>query len=203
MKVDDTVDLGVKVSSNLKWNSHIAAVKTKAFTRCYQILHSFATKNIWVLKRAYTTYIRPLLEYNTVVWNPHLIKEIRDLESVQRYFLKRICRRSNMPNATYQKRLHWLGLEPLEYRRLTFDLVFVFKIMQNLIDLPINELFILNSTPYQLRRHQFTIKINMSRTNIRKYFFSNRIATIWNKLPEFVVNRSSVKEFKKSLNEID
>ena len=200
---EEAVDLGVLVSSNLKWGSHIAAIKTKAFVRCYQILKSFATKNIWVLKKIYITYIRPLLEYNSVVWNPHLVKDVKDLESVQRFFLKKACRRCNMPKSTYSERLYWLGLESLEYRRLKFDLIFVFKIVQNLIDLKFNHLFELISTPYQLRRHQYNFKTNRCNSNVRKFFFSNRVVPIWNKLPDEIVNSKSVAEFKRNIEKVD
>ena len=42
------------------------------------------------LMRAYLVYVRPLLEYNSVVWSPDTIKDIAAIESVQRRFTKRL-----------------------------------------------------------------------------------------------------------------
>ncbi|MEC8568985.1 MAG: reverse transcriptase domain-containing protein, partial [Pseudomonadota bacterium] len=199
----DIVDLGITISSNLKWSAHISQMKTKAFLRTFQLFNSFATKNPWTLKKAYITFIRPLLECNTVLWNPHNVQEIKSLESVQRYFLRTLCRRASLPKASYSERLYWLNLTSLEYRRLNFDLVYVFKIINGLIDLPFENLFTFINTPYNLRRHRYTLKVEKFKTNTRKYFFSNRVAPVWNKLPETVVYSRNLEEFKNQLNKID
>ena len=36
------------------------------------IYKSVVTKDISLLKLAYTTFVRPLLEYNSATWSPHL-----------------------------------------------------------------------------------------------------------------------------------
>ena len=45
------------------------------------------------LGQLYVAFIRPHLEYATAVWDPHLSKDILELESVQR-FACRICTKS-------------------------------------------------------------------------------------------------------------
>jgi len=35
-------------------------------------------------------YVRPILDYSSVLWNPFLIKDIKAIESVQRRFTKRL-----------------------------------------------------------------------------------------------------------------
>ena len=42
------------------------------------------------LKTLYTSFVRPLLEYAVPVWDPHLVKDIAALESVQRFATK-VC----------------------------------------------------------------------------------------------------------------
>ena len=199
----EIVDLGITLSSNLKWNAHIAQIKSKAFVRAFQIFNSFSTKNPWTLKKAYMTFVRPLLECNTILWNPHHIQEINSLESVQRYFLRTMCRRASMPKVSYKVRLFWFNMETLEYRRLKFDLIYVFKIIHGLIDAPFENFFTFISSPYNLRRHQYTLAINRFSTNTRKYFFSNRIAPVWNKLPGTIVSSLTLNQFKCQLNKID
>jgi len=41
------------------------------------------TRDIATLKSAFVTYVRPLLEYNSVVWSPQCISDIRALEKAQ------------------------------------------------------------------------------------------------------------------------
>ena len=65
-------DLGIYISSDLKWHSHTSSITAKASARAYQILHSFSSNNVWILLEAYTTYVRLILEYNSVVWSPYL-----------------------------------------------------------------------------------------------------------------------------------
>ena len=64
-------DLGVVISSDLKWNNHISKIVAKASIGLYHICHSFNSNNIWILLKAYTTYVRSKLEYNTSIWSPY------------------------------------------------------------------------------------------------------------------------------------
>ena len=79
-------DLGINISSSLKWKGHIDIVRRRAFQRCYLIFCGFSSKNIWIYIKAYKIYVRTILEYNSCVWNPTLIEDVKKLESVQKYF---------------------------------------------------------------------------------------------------------------------
>ena len=117
--VDKVCDLGVTYDNKLSFGDHIGNVVSRAYQRIYLIFRSFVSKNVELLKRAYITYVRPLLEYCTPVWSPHLIKNIGKIENVQRYFTRRLLPKNN---DGYTDRLMLLGLETLELRRLKFDL---------------------------------------------------------------------------------
>jgi len=85
--------------------------------------------NIWLtndMLRAFTVYVRSILEYCSVVWNPFLLKGITAIEKVQRRFIKRLF---SMSGLAYHQRLVKLGLESLELRRMRADLVFAYKII--------------------------------------------------------------------------
>ena len=62
-------------------------ISRRASLCAYQILHSFSTKNVWILLKTFMCYVRPKLEYCTCVWNPYLKKDILLLESVQKNLL--------------------------------------------------------------------------------------------------------------------
>ena len=59
-------DLGILISSDLKWSPHIAQMVSNA-SFSHRILKTFSTKNIWTLMKAFVIYVRPKLEYNTVL----------------------------------------------------------------------------------------------------------------------------------------
>jgi hypothetical protein len=81
------------------------------------------------MRLAFITYIRPLLEYNSIIWNPNYIYLIDLIENVQRKFTKALPSISSLP---YSERLASLNLDLLELRRVRFDLVYYYKVFNHL-----------------------------------------------------------------------
>ena len=79
-----------------------------------------------MLVKAFITFVRPIVEYNSPVWSPNALKEINRIEAVQRKFTKRI---PGMSGRSYHSRLKMLNLDSLELRRLRADLLLVYKIL--------------------------------------------------------------------------
>jgi len=119
-------DLGVTILKYLCFSEHTANITRKAHQRANLIHRCFISKNTDLLVRAFRTYVRFMLEYNSPVWSPLLKKDIILVESVQRRFTKRI---SGLATMTYQSRLKSLNLESLEARKLRSDLAFAYKIL--------------------------------------------------------------------------
>jgi len=80
-------------------------------------------------------YVRPLVEYNSVIWSPSTVKDISALESVQRRFTKRL---HGLKNCTYQERLKSLNILSLELRRLHADLILTYKILFGHVHVDVN-----------------------------------------------------------------
>jgi len=72
--------------------------------------------------KAFITYMRPILEYASVIWSPYHLGEIAKLESVQRRFTKRVVELHNI-GLTYDDRIDFLKLNSLEERRLCFKII--------------------------------------------------------------------------------
>ena len=195
-------DLGVFITSDLKWQHHIHLIKTRAMQKCYQILRSFNSKNIWILLKSFLTFVRPVLEYASVIWSPNLIKDINALEAVQKYYTRRICRRCNLPFSSYSDRLHMLNLCSLEYRRLQTDLIMAFKITHNLVDIEA-DLFKLYCSPYPTRRHNYCLFVPKQTSKTRSSFFAERITKIWNKLPPHFFIPDTLSSFCSKLKKIN
>ena len=79
-------DLGVYVDSNLSFKHHIATVVTKARQRAGVFFRGFASRSLDIVRKTFVTYIRPILEYNSNVWNPTHKYLIDQIENVQRKF---------------------------------------------------------------------------------------------------------------------
>ena len=136
--VNFTRDLGITVSQNLSFSQHITGIVAKAHQRANMIHRCFVSRNVNLLVRAFTVYVRPLLEYNCVIWSPHLKQDINALEQVQRRFTKRLQGFRDLP---YTERLRLLNLQLLEVRRLHFDLILCYKILFGLTSMNIDDFF--------------------------------------------------------------
>ena len=196
-------DLGVIISSDLKWHQQINTLKKRGCSRSYHILKSFHSKNIWTLLKAFNTFVRPILEYASQIWSPYLKEDVKAIESVQRSFTKKICRRCNIPNRSYADRLAKLNIRSLEYRRLENDITMVYKIIHKLVDLPFDRMFEFYKSPYETRRHKYHLKLESYNYLAYKHTFANRAARVWNDLPAELVSTSPFLAFKKRLKSFD
>jgi len=70
------------------------------------------------------------LKYNSIIWSPSLIRDVEQVEKVQRHFSKRLL---GMRCLSYDERLQKHGLPRLELRRLHVDLMFCYKIVFGLV----------------------------------------------------------------------
>ena len=204
IKVDDMNDLGITVTKNLKWATHVNKIYRKAFTYSYNILKFTKTTNIWNLIRFYTVYIRPKLEYGTPVWSPNLKKDIHKIEKIQRYYTRQIFQRCNIKYTSYANRLYQVNIKSLEYRRTFFDIVFVFKILHGLCGLNSSEFFIFKTSSYELRGNGSKIEtVRSFRTSEWENSFFSRGAKLWNALPESLRCATSLDKFKQNLHKFD
>ena len=189
------------IDANLNFDLHISKIIAKAHARVGTLFRGFTTRNISILRKAYVTYVRPILDYASNVWNPYLLKHINAIEKVQRRFTKRI---PSLQHHSYEERLALLDLETLESRRLITDLVFYFKIINNITLWPANEIFSFATTNYSTRlSQQRTNRIvePHSRTNLFRNDFFLRCISCWNALPQYVVDSTSVRVFKSRLQQ--
>src|ERR1700730_11599743 len=136
VRVNDVVDLGVRFCQNLSFSPHIKDICNKARRKASIILNCFKSKNKVILFRAFATFVRPILDYCSNLWCPYRKSEIDLIESVQKRFSKRLC---GMVGLQYSERLKLLNTESLEQRRLKSNLCMYYKIIFELVDLPIDE----------------------------------------------------------------
>ena len=192
-------DLGVLMSADLKFSNHCREQVAKAFRVSNVIFRCFNTACAKSLIRAFKAYVRPLLEYCSCVWSPYLAKDIDSIECVQRYFTRRLIARCGLPPCAYVDRLILLQLEPLEVRRLRFDLVMLFKIVHESVDLVCSDFVTMDPNAVRLRGHHLRLLQQHSRTDFDKHVFNSRVIPIWNALDADIINTASVSCFSAKI----
>ena len=148
------------------------------------------------MKRTYTTYVRPLLEYCTQIWSPTLIKYIDLIENVRRSFTRKI---PVLTNLSYPERLANLDIESLELRRLRFHLLMYYKIIRGFVRIQCDDFFEFSVNPYLTRGNHFKLVMPIVRNHNLSNMFACRCVGIWNSLPDNVVNSPSPISFKHAL----
>ena len=197
-EVKDQKDLGVIISNNLKWETHINHIVKKTNSFIYLIQKVFTNRSVEIMKKVYLTYVRPKLEYAHSVWNPYYAKDIEVLERVQRRFTKIPSLLRDKP---YHERLRIFGLSTLKERRNRGDLIETYKILNNNYHVDINmDIFTPNSNE-QLRGHTRKLKKEKCSCLLRKNFLSNRVVYTWNALSENTVTVPNKNIFKNRLDE--
>jgi len=148
------------------------------------------------LVRAFLVYVRPILEYSSVVWSPCLNCEIEEVEKVQRSFTKRL---KGLKTSSYSDRLCRLELPSLELRRLHLDLTSCYKLVFGLISAKFSDFFefSLVQKPEVMR----TNGINHGLTALldRTRLFAERAVNVW----KSTVNFASLAPFKRTITDVD
>ena len=79
------------------------------------------------------------------------------------------------------------------------DLIQSFKIFNNIDDVDRTEFFKLTNYD-KTRNNTDKIFIEYCKTNIRKFYFTNRIAHVWNRLPNEIKRAQNTNSFKNQLD---
>jgi hypothetical protein len=193
-------DLGVLVDSRLTFNLHISNILTKATQRVGVFFRGFSSRHLDFMKKAFITYIRPSLEFNSNIWNPNNKYLIDKLENIQRRFTKRVPTLSHL---SYLERLSALNLEPLELRRLKFDLILYYKILHNLTCIEPSSYFHLHYPPSSSRNPApFLQKSSNFKQCLQSTFFFRQL-DCWNSLPLSIKQLPSLLSFKRQIKSFD
>ena len=197
-QVDSASYLGITVNSKLKWSEHISSISSKA-SRSLGLIK----RNLWncprkVRETAYTSIVRPKLEYASASWDPHFKKDISVLERVQRK-AARFCLQNFNKTASVTHMLSDLNWDTLGTRRKKNRLTLMYKLSHNLVDINTEEHLIPNSEKRTRNSHAFKYRMPKVSKDVFKFSFFPRSITEWNLLPADLVNCKSLSDFKSNL----
>ncbi len=145
--------------------------------------------------KLYNSLIRPHLEYASAVWSPHLAKDTKLLEDIQKFALK-VC--TKKWDANYNTLLTMCNLSTLADRRNKIRLCVLWKIISGDILYP-NPPINIRDQHYQ-PRHLNTkqLSVQFAKSNSFKYSFFPETLSAWNKL-NFDTQGLSFASFKRKL----
>lgn len=134
-------DLGVTFDSNMSFVNHISCITSSAFKMLGFVLRcSRPFSNYNTLFLLFNSFVRPKLEYASVVWCPLYATHIDLIEKVQRRFLKSVVYfmdGSYPPRGIPQNHLlQRFSICSLKDRRITHSLLLLYKIINNFTKCP-------------------------------------------------------------------
>ena len=123
--------LGLTISEDLTWKTHINNISKKANSTLGFIRRNpEKTVLLNVRKLAYISLVRSTLEYGSVVWDPYTQQDINAIEKVQRQAARFITKDyRSRESGCVTSMLDRLNLPTLQQRREIDRLVYMFKIV--------------------------------------------------------------------------
>ena len=190
--------LGVFVDSKLSWNYHVTHVSAKVLNLLRR--HMYTCQSPSKLK-AFRALVLPILDYASVVWNPHTHKNVSTLEKykikvpvgcVEADLTLKLPNGQNLQLTAAESVTghHYLPGESI-------CLTTLYDIFHQLIFLSFDDYFTLSSTA--TRSHSFSLLCKQSSINSFRYSFFVNSIFFWNNIPYSILSISRHVSFKNLL----
>ena len=160
------------------------------------LLRSTVCRSPYFMTTLWVSHIRPLIEFNSCVWNVGYLCDIRRLESLQRRWTSEV---EGIGGLEYPNRLLSLGLFSVRGRLLRLDLIKIWKCFHPRVDVGLLSLFE-HAGGGITRGHRYKLSIPICRTEIWRRMLGVRCVTVWNSLPASLVECADIEGFKLGLD---
>ena len=202
--VPSAESLGVTISDNLSWTPppipHIDSVSKKANQTLRFLKRNIKVYNKDLKSTAYTTLVRPQLEFASTVWSPHIATDITNLEAEQRRSARWATRDYQRTSSVTQmiKDLNW---RILEQRRIDSRLTLMYKMTFDLVAIPAADYLIPNA---RQSRHNHLPAYRQIPTlkDYYKYTFFPRTIVHWNALPFYIPVLPTLAQFSHAVGKV-
>ena len=199
---DTTKYRGLTITSDLKWNSRIQKVTSRANFVLELLRRNLRIALKAVKTQAYEALVRPHLEYACMVWDPHTEVNVRRLASVQMRAARYVCNRWHNTSSV-STMLHELSRESLARRRERARLCMIYKVVHGLVDIPWLQNKILIPNPQCTRGfHSWKYAPILPHNDTFKFSFIPHTIIAWNALPPVVVDCTSLNSFRVALSDL-
>jgi hypothetical protein len=193
--------LGVDISNDLSWDTHINRSTKKANQTLGFLRRNIKVNSIPLKSMAYQTLVRPQLEYSSEVWSPYTQTQIDQIEAVQRraarWAMSDFGRTSSVTDM-----LHTLKWRRLDLRRIDSRLSLMYKITNQLVAIPIQD-FLIPLTRQSRHFHPLSYRLISATTDYYKYSFFPRSIVLWNNLPPDIPLLQTLEQFNAAVSTIE
>ena len=193
--------LGLVVDEHLTWSAHVQSVTAKVSQRLGLLWRLRNRLSGLVLRELYTTCIRPVIEYSSVVWSGISSTDSVKLERLNRKAARLISNTKCRSDTPHDILLARAGLQELSHRRHLFQVLFTYRFVHT--DLPSHIVeglshWLPDSTSQRsyLLRRQKTLRLPRAHKNILKRSPLYSAFSFWNSLPTSLLATSSVQSLK-------
>ena len=190
--------LGLTITKNMSWQTHIDNVSAKANRMLGLIRRNLRGSSQKLRQKAYQSLVRSQVEYCSSIWNPFTQKDIDKIESIQRRGA-RFVTNSYSWKISVSNLINDLKWESLEKRRQAASLCLMYKIHNNLVAIDPTP-FISPMAPSITRSyHPDKYQPIASRIKISKFSFFPRTIKWWNALPDEVLASPTIEAFRDAV----
>ena len=189
--------LGVDISSNLSWNTHVNRVTANANRSLGFIKRNVKTKSSKVREMAYQTLVRPQMEYASTIWDPHTKRNTYKVEMVQRRAARWTM--NDYARTSVSSLLHELDSQTFEERRSVARLCLFYKVVNGLVAVPLPDYIQPRTHRISKYCHSMTFRQIHTGKDSYKYSFFPLTVVKWNTLPETAVTSPSLDSFKAEI----
>ena len=191
-------DLGIIMSSDCSFSSHVEAVCAKVRKKSGWIMRTFFSRKTYIMKFLWKTLVQGYIDYCSQLYFPTKVADMEKIENLQRIYTRNI---PEVRNLNYWQRLAHLKMYSQERRMERYRAMYVWKILEGLAPN-----CGLEETSSDRRGRE--VKIDQSKGSckiktIREGSFKVHGARLFNSLPKKIRNLTKVssEEFKISLDQ--
>ena len=191
-------DLGIIMSSDCSFSSHVEAVCGKVRKKSGWIMRTFFSRKTHIMKFLWKTLVQGYIDYCSQLYFPTKAADMEKIENLQRIYTRNI---PEVRNLNYWQRLAHLKIYSQERRMERYRAMYVWKILEG-----ITPNCGLEETTSERRGRE--VKINIAKgsgkiKSIREGSFKIHGARLFNSLPKHIRNLTKVStdEFKESLDQ--
>ena len=142
--------------------------------------------------------VRPNLEYCSTIWNPYHKDQIYKLEMVQRRAARYAINRYHNTSSVSEMLDH-LNWETLESRRTKAQLTMMFRIVNSLVDVPLEQ-YLTPASSWTRSAHSHKFRQISTTTSYYKNRFFPRTIITWNSLSPAIAKAPDLISFKQGLS---
>ena len=206
--IESIKHIGVTITSDLRWNTHVSNVCTKAnrikirmrFFKSNENIHEkeggFLGRNLYscpqeVKEAAYKGLVHPVLDYGSSVWDPPGVVLKEELESVQKRTARFVTGNYNYETGSMTGILGQLKWESLKKRRKDNRLTLLYKGLKGKASVPTDDLIPKTRRCRNLLSMAFQTPI--ANTDVYKGSFFPQTIRDWNALPDSLISSAGCR----------